>query len=443
MSKYQAKSSLEELPLDVKIDIIESLDSIYDLEALGLTCTVFRQICRSPLCDTTSTLYRRLLVQGEHGTLLRALAVLRAHGRYNQLQSPGHADEFPGNSTGDITEYVDKLLSYRKTASWFTNRFFEAMADKYGTIPPNSPSQNPVSGSPKVFTPSRAEKERVNTAFLLLWIFAEMTYIYVKTNGKADPPINFDNFNVSVDSDNLLFADRSPNPFGYAIMRSLLSYSGVTGRVGLYMVADAAVMYSVALYLSDLTTPMILCHAKTRSRRGMVETRDRLGCAGIYNRKAISNLIFWDLGLDGFRTFLEADEGTQDSVVGTYYGYLRSSKLDNLRGQVKFQMFTCGFFCIIDAIWDFMKKNSKNVGTIYIRPLWKKPGLNHSLSAPPWDQADEFDIDAVFCDNERLEGLGYFPPSASAHDKGFTRIAFADKMLMEICQCKENVRFWN
>ncbi|RVD88063.1 uncharacterized protein DFL_002261 [Arthrobotrys flagrans] len=428
MSKTKEKSRLEELPLDIKIDILRRLGSIYDLEALGLTCRVFYNICKSPQCN--ATVYRQLLLNGEYGDLLRGLAVLRAYGRDDKLKLLQDACHFPEGNPTDNTEYFYKLLSYQKTIRWFTNRFFEAMAEKYGAVPTNS---NESDGSiiSKRFIPSGSESQRLDNAFLVFWILAEAVYLF--ENRKADGTIDGGHL------DEQLFGNGDRNMFVYTMLWQVLgSLDGLQLRLSL----DFSVMYSVAQFLSELTTPMALRYADTRSHEEVSAISTKLGCPDVYNRRGISNLLLWNLGLNGLRSFLGEDEGAQTSTIGKYYNRPLEPKLD-VDDEEPFKFFISCFFSLIDGVWIYMKDHPRNVETIHLRPLWRESGIIHLLSIPPWNQADEFDIDAVFCDDERLERLGYFRPGISVNGEETDRNSLEEKMKDEVCHCKEDWGCWD
>ncbi|KAK6350657.1 hypothetical protein TWF718_003842 [Orbilia javanica] len=428
MSKAREKSSLEELPLDVKIDILRSLGSIYDLEALGFTCRVFYNICKSPQCN--ATVYRQLLLHGEYGHLLRSLAVLRAHGRYDQLKWLQDADHFPGDNPTDNTEYFYKLLSYQKTIRWFTNRFFEAMAEKYGEAA-SDPVQSEGSGGPKKFVPSRNESERLDNAFLVVWILAEALYLF--ENQKADGIIDGGSL------DEQLLGNKNRNVFVYTMMWQVL---GSLDGLKLRLPIDFSVIYSVAQFLSELTTPMALRYADTRTHEEVAAIASKLGCPDVYNRRGISNLLLWNLGLSGLQNFLEGSEDAQNSTIEKYYNRPLEPTLD-VDDEEPFKFFISCFFTLIYGIWIYMKDHSKNLESIHLRPLWKESGIINLLLVPPWDQADEFDIDAAFCDDERLERLGYFRPGLSVNGEETNENSLEEKMKAEVCHCKEDWGCWD
>ncbi|KAK6362105.1 hypothetical protein TWF730_005803 [Orbilia blumenaviensis] len=426
----QRSSTLEGLPLDLKIEILRSLDSIYDLEALGHTCRVFYGICSSP--KYRAVIYRQLLSYGEHGGLLRGLAVLRAYGRDNQLGLLKDADGFPGNNPTDNTKYINKLLSYRKTTRWFTNRFFEKMASRYGEYPPDSP-KNDESKAMRRFIPSRTETENLDNAFLVFWMFAETIYIYEnrKPWGVVD----------GCTKDEQINSDDSREAFAYSILWLIM---GVDEEFQLQIPANFAILYSVALFLSELTTPMALRHAETISYENVKTIASEIGCPDVYNRRGISNLLLWNLGLNGLQEFLEADKPTQESTIGKYYyrpvehGLGRDLDVADLYG-----IYISCFSLIIEEVWGYMRHSSKNMNYLRSRPLWKDSGVFHLLSVAPWNQLDEFDIDAVFCDDERLERLGYFRPVMSIYGDESAQNSLEVKMKLWVCQCKDDWGCWD
>ncbi|KAK6506881.1 hypothetical protein TWF481_005340 [Arthrobotrys musiformis] len=427
MSEDSEKSTLEELPLDIKVDILRSLGSIYDFEALGLTCRVFYEICKTPQCS--ATVHRQLLLQGDYGHHLHGLAVLRAYGRDNKLELLQDADDFPGDNPTDNTEYFYKLLSYQKTIRWFSNRFFEAMADKYGDETP-SLTQSDGSKVTKRFILSRDESQRVDNAFLVHWILAEALFLFEnkKENGVIDGGY--------LDED--LFRDGNRNIFVYTMLWQVF---GSLDGIQLHLSLDFSVLYSVSQFLSKLTTPMALRHAETRSHEEVAAIATKLGCPDVYNRRGISNLLLWNLGLDGLQTLLGKDEDSQVSTIREYYNRPLEPKL-NLGDEKPFGYFISCFFILIDGMWIHIKDHSKNPDTIHLRPLWRESGIIHLLSVPPWNQADEFDIDAAFCDDERLERLGYFRPGISVNGEESNHSLEA-KMMAEVCHCKEDWGCWD
>ncbi|KAF3211489.1 hypothetical protein TWF106_010209 [Orbilia oligospora] len=430
MPKSREKSTLEELPLDLKIDILRSLGSIYDLESLGLTCRTFYNICKSPQC--TATAYRQLLIHGDHGELLRGVAVLRAYGRDDQLKLLQDASGFPANNPTDNTEYFYKLLSYQRTVRWFTNRFFEAMADKYGDVPPN-PTNSMDSKPSKRFIPSRTESQRLDNAFLIFWILAETIYLF--ENRKPHGTIDGSHI------DEELFTNTDRYTFVYILLWQIL---GTSDGLKLQLSVDFSVICSVARFLSGSTTPMALRYADTLSHEKVAAISSKLGCPDIYNRQGISNLLTWNLGLDGLQKFLEEkDETIQASVIGKYYNRPLEPRVE-VDDEEPFKFFISCFYSLIDGVWIYMRDHSGYLGNIHWRPLWRESGIINLLLVPPWNQADEFDIDAAFCDDERLQRLGYFRPRISVDGEETDQSSLEEKMKTDlVCHCKEDWGCWD
>ncbi|KAK6521629.1 hypothetical protein TWF506_001841 [Arthrobotrys conoides] len=429
MPKNKQKSRLEELPLDIKIDILRSLSSIYDLEALGLTCRTFYNICKNPQC--TATAYRQLLLNGDHGELLRAVAVLRAYGGDGQLRLLQDASDFPNDNATDNTDYFFKLLSYQKTVRWFTNRFFEAMAEKYGEVSMNSTSVHDSKPSKK-FIPSRNESQRLDYVFLVFWILAESIYLFENRKPYGD-----------IDSSHL--DKRFHNIDRYIFVYTMLWQTlGRSDDLTLGLSLDFSVIYSVTQFLSESTTPMAVRYADTLSHEKIAAISSKLGCPDAYNRRGISNLLVWNLGLDGLRTFLEEkDEDIQASVIAKYYNRPLEPRFE-VDDEESFRFFISCFYSLIDGIWIYMRYHSGYLGDIHWRPLWRESGMIHLLSVPPWNQADEFDIDAAFCDDERLQRLGYFRSEFSVEDEETDESSLEEKMKTGlVCHCKEDWGCWD
>lgn len=128
MDSSYAKSPFEELPLELKIEIIRSLDSIYDLDALSQTCTTFYSLSKSSIC----TALRPKLISGTKlGKAVIAVVILQSFGYLDSLGPSIDPEQLP-LEIRDYGEFLSRLTSIYDIAKWFGRRFLGAMAERFG-----------------------------------------------------------------------------------------------------------------------------------------------------------------------------------------------------------------------------------------------------------------------------------------------------------------------
>ncbi|KAK6342812.1 hypothetical protein TWF718_008198 [Orbilia javanica] len=397
-NSIKRRPNLENLPIDLKIEIFESLDSIYDLDALSATCTTFHNILKTP--KNISNIYLNLLSRGDLGDLLRVLSAVRAYGRDGRIQTLEDESLPTPNRTG----YLQELLGYRSTARWFSNQLFTSIGRKLARFLPNS--------STEAFIPSRKEKERIDEMFLMIWIFAETSYVSLLRRSRGTS--GAEKYGDSLDD----------------------LYSRVMSGYTLAVSADVGVMYSAGMFLSGMLTPAVLRYVGTLSQEEIIAIGDEVGCLDSYHKIGVPDVILLKYGLNGYQEILTKDDDEQDRIIQECYSSVIQSRSWNTVGYI-YGYYTPSFVKLIDCIWEGSNDGSQDA--IYARPLWKNPGSTSKAGVPPWDQGEGFDIDVIFCDDYRLEKLGYFPPGMiEGSSRGFRQTdALEDRIQVEPCNCED------
>ncbi|KAF3926038.1 hypothetical protein ABW20_dc0108608 [Dactylellina cionopaga] len=366
MANQMQKSPLEELPLELKIEILKSLDSLYDYDALSLSCRTFYNISKGPL---STSVQRRLVGRGDLGKLLRTLAILREYGRDQRVSTL--SDTFPvvhGENATDNTEYLNRLLSYRDVVRWFSRRLFTAMLAKFAgnllTATEASKIDKPQ--------PTRTELARVDETFLAQWIYVEITFIFIRRR-----PTNMNDLEQFVPGD----------------------------EQGLVVSLDLGVMCNVQMFTMDLLAPMIVRYVEEcRNTADTLAMATQVSCLDLYHRRGIPNIMLWQHAFDGLKSFLQSPWEEKKSIIEKSYSH--ATNYDRL---MESEATYIGYFAgIVDNIWDLCTDEARK--SYHLRPLWRQKGKIYRTGAPPWDQGEGFELHAIFCDDERLEQLGFVPP---------------------------------
>ncbi|KAK6532996.1 hypothetical protein TWF281_007162 [Arthrobotrys megalospora] len=415
-------SILENIPLEIKIEVIESLDSIYDLDALSATCTTFHKIIKDPRNIVGVNLGQ--LLHGDLGEIIRLLFIMRAYGRDGQLP-PGiqplededsdseirpsedeesgpkvqSLEEFFHMTATDKLEFLQKLFACRKTIRWFTDQYISAMADKFGESLPNATS--------KILIPSRTEIARLDRALLLVWLVTEMYHV----SSRGDP-------------NNAQFFK---NCVGGKLFQLLIRYTA----------ENFCAMYSVGMFVLGLMTPAVLQYARTLGQQEIAERGDLVECIDNYHKIGIPHLILLKCGLDGYREHLiaEADVSVQNAIIGEYYDSmveLETGEDDHC---------TPAFINAMDEIFWTGEGRYQIKNSIALRPLLKESGTGGKNEFPIRNKTKVLDFDAMFCDDHRLEELGYSKwvynyKLEDLFGKGWTD-SLAGKLHTEACECED------
>ncbi|KAK6505521.1 hypothetical protein TWF481_007416 [Arthrobotrys musiformis] len=426
MSGYTSKPTLLGLPAEVKVEIIKSLASGHELDALGATCRTFRDVIKG-LVNEDARL--QILLRGKLGHLLNTLAAIRAFDRSDDVQRVVKPAEL--QTKAQKAEYIKELTSYRTTARWFRNRFFSAVAEKFGDPVPDT-TDTTTAATPKIFMPSEGEKRRMEESYLLVRLHIELTFMEENCQRRLEELSDFDDFDEP--------------PFMDEYHHNLQAVQDLLNS------EDLNVMYCAARVMGSLLEPAVLRYVESLSGEEIIEIGDEIGCMDLYNKFAIADKILFDLGRDfvtaGYETcfdwyhkILTSDPDEQLEVVKGWYPIGRDIRRRPRTHRVhKYEYYEPKFLALIADTW---RSKGDRVGEkfdlIIGRPVWKEPGSIFRKNLPPWYQDDTFDIEATFCDDERLERLGYFRP-------GFVDIAdfpqlaqprkFHEAIVSKGCDCK-------
>ncbi|EPS37658.1 hypothetical protein H072_8678 [Dactylellina haptotyla CBS 200.50] len=401
MSELHQKSAFEELPLDLKVEILESLDSLYDFDNLRLTCRTFYGLSETEIWIAA----QRYHYSEDVGTLLRALATLKAYARTGKIKTLGSPYPFyPCNPSASIrlnpttnTEYIKELAAHRKIAQWFTRRFFKFHPQQFGTLEPGiSEGENIL-----VLNPSRDERMRIERAFLMQWLYAEITYIFIKNK---------------------------PND-----MKTLEKF--VPGDThGLQVPVNLGVLANVQNFLMELVAPMVVRFVGTQPEKDTIALAKVVPCLDLYHRRGIPNIMSWQLGLDGLKDFLESEIEARHAKISELYSHATDyNPTREYEGQ-----YIGHFARVLDGIWEMAGVNPGRANGLQDRPLWKQKDGIYRYNAAPWNQNEGFELAGAFCDNERLESLGFFYPEFVQHDPvRWQDKDLEDQLKMRGCECPE------
>ncbi|KAK6338197.1 hypothetical protein TWF730_002271 [Orbilia blumenaviensis] len=393
MSSPTQKSSLENLPLEIKIEIFEALDSVYDLEALRTTCSTFYNILESP--HNVGSVYLDLILRGKVGEVLYTLSVFRTFGRDGRIRPM--ENEIASMAPTEKSKYLQELYEYRKTARWFSNLFFATRAHKYGDPIPDSNS--------KLFVPSRTENMKLDETFLLIWLLAEIAFMSSK-----------------------------PETDSYKAFEEVVEdlISRVVVRCEAEVAADFGVMYGAGMMILELLTPIVLRYAKTVNPQQVAELGDPVGCLDCYHKTGIPSLILSKRGLNGYQKLLMADESVQHSVIEEYYQTELINRSDNFPEFYKTPL----FISFLDRVELSDEDQDKADKVISSRPLAKRSTVALRNEIPSQDATKVFDIDAMFCDDDRLKSLGYFSIEDESENWGSEwPSTFEEQLESDPCHC--------
>ncbi|KAK6541565.1 hypothetical protein TWF694_007369 [Orbilia ellipsospora] len=398
------KSRLETLPLELKIGILEFLPSLYDLDALSLTCTTFYNISKTHVWTSAQ---RRLFAGGELSELLKALATLKRYARDGENKSK-LSDVFPQpyirNPTNN-TEYLNRLVQYRNVIRWFSRRFFADMFKIFGSSRTGKDSSGGDINQTS-FRPSRAETIRVDQAFLVQWIYAEITYIFVERR-----PTDMEEIERFVPGD----------------------------KRGLQTPLDLGVMCNVQIYLMKILAPLVLRHVETKPGDEILAMSKKAECLDLYHRRGIPNVLQWKLGLDGLKELLESPPDVQDAIIAKHYNHAA-----NYNPAKEFEGQYIGHFArVVDGMWE-METNKTGI-KYHHRPLWRQKGGRYRKYAAPWNQSMEFELAAAFYDDERLKNMGFYLPWSVDGDDSPQHgdLGLEEQLKQDGCQCLDDWACYN
>ncbi|KAF3915836.1 hypothetical protein ABW21_db0209235 [Orbilia brochopaga] len=163
----------QDVPLDIKFMILESLDTIDSLRALLFTCRAFYDISQTHLWNS---IYKKVLEKdiGVVGRTLVKLLRFKSGKTVQELCSALPTDEDDNHESA--AGYLDDLISTRRTVQFFTSlflgeMFYEQLSGLWGD---RMVSLTEIEDS--MSTISLSEYQRVEKAYYTLWLFVELNY---------------------------------------------------------------------------------------------------------------------------------------------------------------------------------------------------------------------------------------------------------------------------
>ncbi|KAJ6258276.1 hypothetical protein Dda_7196 [Drechslerella dactyloides] len=344
------------LPLELKIEILNHLDSLNDLSSIFNSCSDFYSIQQSKYANSImSSVFQNDLSVSMSAELV-ALANLREL-KAGKSSSELLAIEFPrGGQQLAPTENskLADLVEIRRITGWFALKFFEYQFKKR---PQTHPSQSHSSH------PSVQEFRRVQDAFCLLWLWIEAAYEPTRRG-----------LRMRIDS---LIEGALHSAQGYEKISPQ-----ATVVLGVYSFLISRLEHLGPLYTQSLDSEEVSSTAK------------RYRCFTQYLQMGIPTLLLLRNGLDGVAELLRSPIGDQLSMVADVFesaGPTAPAHRYCLEGSAT-------LYALLDLYSGWPSSDIK----LSARPLWKTPVKTYQICRLPWNQQEHLDYEASFWDDDRL-----------------------------------------
>ncbi|KAF3919178.1 hypothetical protein AA313_de0201832 [Arthrobotrys entomopaga] len=256
------------------------------------------------------------------------------------------------------------------------------------------------------FVPSRTEKHRMDQAFLVQWIYAEITYIFIERR-----PVDLEEIEQFVPGD----------------------------ERGLRIALDLGVMCNAHIFLMGILAPVVLRHVESKPEVEILAMAKKVECLDLYHRRGIPNILLWQLGLDGVKGLIESPPDIQNARIAKHYTHA----VDYNQSK-EFEGHYIGHFArVMDGIWDLEADKTRQ--KYHLRPLWKEKGGTYRKLAAPWNQTVEFELTAAFFDDERLLRMGFHLPETIDDDDSarYGDLDLEEQLKQDGCQCPDDWACYN
>ncbi|KAK6334048.1 hypothetical protein TWF696_002552 [Orbilia brochopaga] len=365
-----------DVPLDIKLCILESIETVDSLTSLMLTCHAFYDISQTHLWNSIlkRTLERDVDPVGR--TLVKLLR-FKAGKTVEELATalPTKKDDDHETAPG----YLDDLMSTRRTVRFFTKLFFEEMFYEQLTGPWGDIEVTKAEIAALMPTISKSEYARVEKAYYILWLFLELNLDgYVQSLGQTTTHCEIMN-------------------------KWTIWNEDCSARFEV----DLGLLYVV----HNITDHRLICRYRDSCRRRM-KRRTMTGkerhpydiCPA--TPLPVSPLEY--LGFKKFEALLRTPlEERRAIVLGLTECNWHHPNIEGQNGWVvngtRLQYF------VLESWWMHMMHSSH----MDRRRLWRAPNRIYRPEVLPWHQDEDhvyFNLMAMMWDNERLAAWGYFRP---------------------------------
>ncbi|KAK6510764.1 hypothetical protein TWF506_009861 [Arthrobotrys conoides] len=354
------------LPVELKLQILENLDTMDDLRSCSSTCRSFNDITET---NSWNTIAEKIYEKETANKITYQLVGIRNIRHMKAVNDPKTLPSMTDWKLPERQGLIADCVKLRKTISWFRNAFLRSHLYKKSEEAP----------------PSDAEICRVDDALGILWLWMEASYEFTRRDEVEIKLL------ISWATGNRI----APPLRGYRGQEMLSPYIG-----------PLIAVYSFLLSLfGDYANALISFNPP--DTWDLAEISDLVPCISSYISAGIVNLIFFEKGLDGVKSMLESSLESQLGEVARYIDFPIRTKPDHFSVLRSFDMrkdvASC-FLHMIEDLWDHLED-----GTAYeSRPLWRQDYQLYRLRSPPWSSYQSFDIKNTVWDDERLSRRGYY-----------------------------------
>ncbi|KAK6337019.1 hypothetical protein TWF718_009804 [Orbilia javanica] len=360
-----APLTLATVPLEVKLEIANSLGSVADLIALYQTCSelrlvraftairkqVFENETRERLTPELIGLWNSLLFKRLQSEKLDAPQRPDSNDMDPEGNTAGddHTVDFEPHGKEQILSHISEVSELRRTTRWFTLQFIEHHFYKKSENMP----------------PTAAEVDRIDDAFCALWFWMEVPY---------------DSLDI--------------NPY---MLETATSLFGDTVNLKC-SAADAAVRLGVYTFLRSRISHLGPLRPRSFNKEVLAGIARISPCLSRYFKIGVPNIIMMNFGLQGIKNIVTGRPNR--SIFRLIPCILHPTLLDRFPRD-EHQLLHC-FTSLINTYRDNSTEALRN------RRFWKGPDSLCVAGEAPWIQPG-LDLNIVFWDDERLLKWGYCP----------------------------------
>ncbi|EPS43107.1 hypothetical protein H072_2937 [Dactylellina haptotyla CBS 200.50] len=390
-------SYLDNLPLDLKVEILGSLDSLNSLRSLLLTSHSFFDISQT---DLWNGIYARVLYRdiGIVGRTLVNVRRFKAGKTREELRTaiPTPEDEKPTS----VRSHLAELLSVRRPIRFFTRQFFRIMFISQAKGAWNSVNLKDINLDAQMKSISTTEYARVEEAYYTLWFFKEANYDIARRSLEQCVALN--NWTIWRQNGSLRF---SPD----------------VGILGLVLrVTNIGIIY-----------PEIEGVLPTLSQEVKDSIRPVIDAPCLYCKHGLPSILINELGFDGVHKMLVAPQEEISATITKFYTFPLEAASEGFTQS----SFITLYARLISSIW--LALNREYSGNT--RRVFRKPNAKYRTKVAPWNQRYSFDMAALVWDDERLSSWGYFHPVGIDHEED----KYPYDMTLENQMCSEDCDFPN
>ncbi|KAJ6263402.1 hypothetical protein Dda_1965 [Drechslerella dactyloides] len=366
-----------DIPLDIKLQILESLDTVDGLRSLLFTCHAFYDISQTHLWNR---IYRTVL-ENDIGPVGRTLVKLLRFGAGKTLEEiatilPTKDDDNHESAPG----YLDDLISVRQTVRFLTRAFLEEMFYEEMTGPRGCEAVAESDIAALMLTISPSEYARVEKAYYTLWTFLELHRVDRRTNPGLSPQ------------------------YHEAMNKWTIWNEDGSARFD----TDIGLLHLV----QDITGHRLICRyrdaCRLRMKRLVITKPQPNDCCP---DNPIRNGLIENMGFQEIEALLRLSERERREIV---LGFTRERHLRRHTGMYGWRE---GNFTEQQSILLSWWRHMMHSRYMDRRRLWRKPHGMYIPVYPPWEQIDpDFNLAAIMWDDDRLAAWGYFKPRNQAQD---------------------------